>query len=193
MTDKTFFPPRPPATPTIYAYELIGVETQTGLLKIGFTDRNAQTRVKEQLGTSGVRYKIVFEDSAMRKDGTSFTDHDVHRHLRKNGFPNPEGEWFKCTVNDLRKTIWEIKTGKQTEENRVYNFAMRPEQEEAVSKTMAYFKSFKKENPAQTPHFLWNAKMRFGKTFASYQLARKMKWKKVLVLTFKPAVQNGWI
>ncbi|NLO70471.1 MAG: DEAD/DEAH box helicase family protein, partial [Porphyromonadaceae bacterium] len=69
---------------------------------------------------------------------------------------------------------------------------MRPEQEAAVDKTIAYFKSFKKENKDRTPHFLWNAKMRFGKTFASYQLAKEMGWTKVLVLTFKPAVQSAW-
>jgi hypothetical protein len=69
---------------------------------------------------------------------------------------------------------------------------MRPEQQEAVTKTIAYFKSFKKENPNKTPHFLWNAKMRFGKTFTTYQLAKQMKWKKVLVLTFKPAVEDAW-
>jgi hypothetical protein len=34
--------------------------------------------------------------------------------------------------------------------------------------------------------------MRFGKTFASYQLAKRMKWTKILVLTFKPAVQSAW-
>ena len=69
---------------------------------------------------------------------------------------------------------------------------MRPEQREAVDKTIRYFKSFKKENKDKTPHFLWNAKMRFGKTFASYQLAKQMGWTKILVLTFKPAVQNAW-
>jgi hypothetical protein len=34
--------------------------------------------------------------------------------------------------------------------------------------------------------------MRFGKTFATYQLARRLRWSKILVLTFKPAVQNAW-
>jgi hypothetical protein len=128
----------------------------------------------------------------MKRDGSSFTDRDVHRLLRKNKISNPEGEWFKCTLNELRHAIHEIKTGEKTEENRVLTFDMRPEQEEAVNKTMTYFTSFKKENPGKTPHFLWNAKMRFGKTFASYQLAKKMGWKKVLVLTFKPAVEDAW-
>jgi Type III restriction enzyme, res subunit len=189
---KQFFPLRPLTNPTIYAYELVGVNTHTGWLKIGFTDRNAQIRIKEQLGTAAVKYKIVFEGSAMKRDGSSFTDHDVHRMLTKSGFKNPEGEWFVCTVNDLRRAIHEIKTGERTEENRVYDFGMRPEQSEAVEKTISYYTSYKKENPDKTPHFLWNAKMRFGKTFASYQLAKKMGWKKILVLTFKPAVQGAW-
>lgn len=192
MSKKEFFPPRPSTNPTIYAYELVGVATHKGLLKIGYTDRDAQTRIKEQLGTAAIPYKIVFEESAMKRDGSSFTDYDIHRHLRKQGFANPEGEWFRCTLNDLRRAIWEIKTGERTEANRTLTFGMRPEQEEAVNKTITYFKSFKKENPEKTPHFLWNAKMRFGKTFASYQLAKKMGWTKILVLTFKPAVQSAW-
>ena len=192
MSNKEFFPPRPSTNPTIYAYELIGVSTHSGLLKIGFTDRDAKRRIKEQLGTAAIQHKIVFEESAMKRDGSSFTDHDIHRHLRKKGFANTEGEWFKCNLNDLRKIIWEIKTGERTEENRVLTFGMRPEQEEAVNKSIAYFNSFKKENKDRTPHFLWNAKMRFGKTFASYQLAKKMGWSKILVLTFKPAVQCAW-
>jgi hypothetical protein len=192
MSKKDFFPPRPSTNPTIYAYELLSVATHKGLLKIGYTDRDAQTRIREQLGTAAIPYKIVFEESAMKKDGSSFTDHHIHRHLRKLGFSNPEGEWFKCSLNDLRKAIWEIKTGERTEANRTLTFGMRPEQQEAVNKSIAYFRSFQKENKERTPHFLWNAKMRFGKTFASYQLAKKMGWKKVLVLTFKPAVEDAW-
>ncbi len=192
MSKKEFFPPRPSTNPIIYAYELIGVATHKGLLKIGYTDRDAQTRTKEQLGTAAIQYKIVFEESAMKRDGSSFTDHEVHRLLREWKVLNESGEWFKCTINDLRRAIHQIKTGEMTEENRVLTFGMRPEQESAVEKTIAYFKSFKRENKDRTPHFLWNAKMRFGKTFASYQLAKKMGWKKVLVLTFKPAVEDAW-
>ena len=198
MSKKEFFPPRPSANPTIYAYELVDVATHKGLLKIGYTDRNAQQRIKEQLGTAAIPYKIVFEESAMKRDGSSFTDHEVHRLLREWKVVNESGEWFKCTLNDLRRAIHQIKTGEKTEENRVLSFGMRPEQEAAVDKTIAYFKSFKKDASTRSaqatkqPHFLWNAKMRFGKTFASYQLAKKMGWKKVLVLTFKPAVEDAW-
>src|SRR3954468_1666945 len=118
MSNKKFFPPRPSVNPTIYAYELIGVETHKDLLKVGFTDRAAQIRIKEQLGTAAIQYKIVFEESAMKRNGSSFTDHDVHRLLRKNKIYNPEGEWFKCTLKELRHAINEIKTGEKTEVNR---------------------------------------------------------------------------
>jgi hypothetical protein len=189
---KKFFPPRPDANPTIYAYELIGVESHKGLLKVGYTTRTSQDRIAEQLKTSRVQYKILFEESAIRNDGTVFTDQYVHRFLRKKKIKNPEGEWFKCSLDEIRSAILSIKLGIIVDDNRSLSFKMRPEQKKAVNKTITYFKSFKKENPDKTPHFLWNAKMRFGKTFATYQLAKKMGWKKLLVLTFKPAVQSAW-
>ena len=194
MSKQDFFPSRPSANPTIYAYELPGIPYKSGLLKIGQTTRLGEVRIDEQTKTAGIKYKIVFEESAMRRDGSSFTDTDVHNLLRKKGIKNPEGEWFVCTLNDLRSAMHEIKTGEHTEENRLLTFRMRPEQVKAVRKTKAYFESFKSdpENRDITPHFLWNAKMRFGKTFASYQLAKSMGWKKILVLTFKPAVESAW-
>lgn len=192
MSRSNFFPPRPSTNPTIYAYKVIGVSSHEGWVKIGYTDRNANTRIKEQLVTAAISYEIILEEPALRRDGSSFTDRDVHRHIRNQGYQNPEGEWFICSVNDIRKALFEIKTGQVTDDNRVLSFNMRPEQEEAVSRTIQYFQNFHKEHPEKTPHFLWNAKMRFGKTFAVYQLARRMNWKRILVLTFKPAVQSAW-
>ena len=192
MRNREFFPERSPVNPTIYAYELREVNSHVGQLKVGFTDRDAFTRVSEQLKTSAVKYNIVFETSAMRNDGSSFTDKDVHRFLRKKGIQNPEGEWFKCKVKDIEAAVLALKTGIDNDDNRTLSFGMRPEQEQAVDKAIAYFSSYTQENPGETPHFLWNAKMRFGKTFASYQLAKKKGWTKILVLTFKPAVQNAW-
>jgi hypothetical protein len=189
-----FFPPRPSIRPTIYAYEDTNPQYR-GLLKVGYTTVDVQTRVAQQYPTlkpGKPPYRIVFEESAMRQDGTAFTDHDIHRCLRASGVKNPEGEWFKCTVSEVKAAVIAVRTGQMNEENRSLDFAMRPEQAAAVEKTVAYFESFRQENSDKPPHFLWNAKMRFGKTFASYQLARKMKWRKVLVLTFKPAVQSTW-
>jgi len=194
MNADKFFPQRPNSKPTIYAYEDTNPQYR-GLLKIGYTTVDAKSRVAQQYPTlrpGKPPYRIVLEESAMRNDGTTFIDHDVHRHLRTVGIKNPEGEWFKCAAKDVKAAVIALKTGEMNEENRSLDFRMRPEQAAAVEKTVAYFKSFGDENSGKPPHFLWNAKMRFGKTFTAYQLARKMGWRKMLVLTFKPAVQNAW-
>ncbi|MBD3822390.1 MAG: GIY-YIG nuclease family protein, partial [Thiotrichales bacterium] len=191
---KEFFPPRPESRPTIYAYEDTNPQ-YAGLLKVGYTTVDAQSRVAQQYPTlrpGKPPYRIVLEESAMRNDGSVFTDHEVHRMLRINGVKNPEGEWFECTVAQVKAAIIAVRTGQLNEEKRSLDFKLRPEQEAAVEKTAAYFRHFRQENHDKPPHFLWNAKMRFGKTFAAYQLAKKMGWRKVLVLTFKPAVQSAW-
>ncbi len=191
-----FFPPRPKSRPTIYAYADTNPQ-YAGLLKVGYTTVDAQSRVAQQYPTlrpGKPPYRIVLEEPAMRNDGTVFTDHDVHRMLRVNGVKNPDGEWFRCTAAQVKAAIVAVRTGQLNEENRSLDFAMRPEQEAAVEKTAAYFAAWRKDksNHHKPPHFLWNAKMRFGKTFAAYQLAKRLKWSKVLVLTFKPAVQSAW-
>ena len=187
--NKDFFPPLNP--PKIYAYEDVRYQ---GCLKVGYTTKSVQERVAAQypVNLPSQSYKVVLDEIAMRDDGSFFMDHDVHRVLIRKNITRLEGEWFKCTLFDVQAAILEVKSDKRNEDNRTLNFSMRPEQEAAVNKAMNYFNSFKSENPDKTPHFLWNAKMRFGKTFATYQLAKKMGWSKILILTFKPAVQNAW-
>lgn len=192
-----FFPQRPDSHPKIYAYEHIGVESQKGYIKVGYTVRDVEARVYEIEHTSGVPYRILESWNAMKNDGSCFTDHDVHNVLRKKGFRQlkegeDKNEWFKCGINDVKAAVIAVKMGTENKENRTQTFTMRPEQKQAVEMTMKYFKSAYEENSGRTPKFLWNAKMRFGKTFASYQLARNMGFKRVLILTFKPAVQNAW-
>lgn len=195
--EYNFFPQRPQITPTIYAYRLTGVDSHNGFLKIGYTGRSAKERIDEQLHTSKVNYEIVLMESAMSNDGSCFTDKDVHKILENKGFRrmNPmdkTDEWFKCTPADVLAAILSLRTGSSNEENRTQNFSMRPEQYRAVEQTMKYFERSRKEDPNRSPKFLWNAKMRFGKTFASYQLAKKMGLSRILVLTFKPAVESAW-
>ena len=188
---SNLFPPRPESNPTIYAYKILGAENRKGLLKVGFTNRDARTRINEQLGTAGLEYEIVLEESAMRSDGSGFSDHEVHKQLVKDGFTK-DREWFNCEVEDVISAIIAIRDGEKSGRSRTLDFGMRPEQQEAVDKAANHFKDFKKKEKDKAPHFLWNAKMRFGKTFTAYQLAREMGWKKLLVLTFKPAVQDSW-
>ena len=184
-------------TPTIYAYTLPEVPKYKGLLKVGYTSRPGNVRIEEQGHELYLEKNIVLKRSSMRPDGTYFMDEGVggvHYYLRKAKFANPFGEWFRCDVRDVEKAIRAAMERRDTMTERIYDFPMRPEQERAVEKTAAYFKTFRKDpdNKGLTPHFLWNAKMRFGKTFTTYQLARRMGWTKVLVLTFKPAVKTAW-
>ena len=181
-------------TPMIYAYEHIGVPAHEGMLKVGYTTRDVETRVREQNQTNSVQYRIVLKRPAMRKDGTSFDDHLIHKILRKYHVRNPEGEWFVTDKNTVERAIESAVQGNETLIERIYSFPMRPEQKKAVDDTSAYFKAFVKEpaNRGLIPHYLWNAKMRFGKTFTTYQLALRMGWTKVLILTFKPAVKTAW-
>lgn len=189
---------RPAVVPTIYGYILPDLKDHEGYIKIGYTDRkDTETRIREQLRTAAVNYKIVLKESAMRPDGTCFTDHDVHRLLRHKGFlrlkeGEDRNEWYRCTISDVSAAIEELRTGIKFEGQRTWNFSMRNEQKVAVDRTKAYFERAKREDPERPPKFLWNAKMRFGKTFATYELCREMGFKKILVLTFKPAVESAW-
>lgn len=187
-----FFPKKSEVTPKVYAYQLPNDSARNGQLKIGQTNRSVLARVTEQVGATRAAFNIVLEENAMRNDGSTFSDHDIHNYLRNKGFYNPEGEWFECSAEDVSAAIIALKSGEINEENRSLDFYMRPEQKAAVEKTSQYFKQYQKEGLESSPQFLWNAKMRFGKTFTTYQLAKKMSWSKVLVLTFKPAVQNAW-
>ena len=195
MPQMDFFPQRPEVHPMIYAYRDLNPDYD-GLLKVGYTEKDVDRRVAQQYPTKRpdgkVPYEIVYRTSAMREDGSCFTDHDVHRMLRRRKITGVGGEWFRCTVDELEAAVQAVKTDTLNEENRTRTFVMRPEQEEAVNKTIAYFRSAKQDAPDRAPKFLWNAKMRFGKTFAAYELAKRMGLKKVLVLTFKPAVEAAW-
>ena len=189
---------RPAVVPTIYGYTLPTVADHDGYIKIGYTDReDTEARIKEQLHTAAIPFKVLFKETAMRSDGTCFTDKDVHRLLKHKGFRQlnegeDRNEWFYCSEKEALETIEEVRTGIRFEGQRTWNFSMRKEQQTAVQMAKDYFEQAKKENPDRPSKFLWNAKMRFGKTFATYQLAKSMNFKRVLVLTFKPAVESAW-
>src|SRR6266404_9839429 len=184
--------PKPEARPRIYAYS-IADEAHKGLLKVGETTRDVKQRIAEQLKTAAIKnFKIELDESAARDDGTILTDHQVRAALVRKGFANTELEWIRCSINDVRTVLTELRTGQQFTGTHHETFQMRREQAEAVGKTHAYFHSIWKEDMNAVPRFLWNAKMRFGKTFTTYQLAKKLGARRVLVVTFKPAVEDAW-
>lgn len=191
---NVYYPPRPDFNPRIYAYTSTHQDLK-GYLKVGETKRTVEERTSEQNIKAPIKWlDIVLDESAISKDGTVFRDTTVRDRLRLKGFKTfrHDNEWVKCSVEDVLNVIRELQEGKKFELSRTQNYKMRPEQEAAVLKTMEYYRSFKAENPDKTPHFLWNAKMRFGKTFTTYQLAKRMNLKRVLILTFKPAVMDSW-
>ena len=184
--------PKPEARPRIYAYS-IDDKTHRGLLKVGQTTRDVKQRVAEQLKTASIKnYKIKLDELAERDDGTIFSDHEVRAALVNKGFENTELEWMRCSLKDVKTVLTELRTGARFTGTHHKTFVMRREQTEAVNKTHDYFHSIWKEDMHAVPRFLWNAKMRFGKTFTAYQLAKKLGAKRVLVVTFKPAVEDAW-
>jgi hypothetical protein len=189
--------------PKIYAYTTPdfskmawkGDRKGRGLIKVGFTDRDVTVRIHEQLNAIKLPSKNSFElllaEAAITSEGLFFMDHDVHAQLVSAGVTRVDGEWFEATTNEVLLAIHAVKDGHRIQNLRIQkNFPMRPEQVEAVNITAKYFRAHK--NKEKPPHFLWNAKMRFGKTFATYQLAKEMGWKRILVLTYKPAVEAAW-
>jgi hypothetical protein len=189
---EQLLPQRPEARLRIYAYSIEDA-AHAGLLKVGQTTQDVKTRVEQQLKTAAIKnFTIHLDVSAERVDGTTFSDHQVRSRLKAKGFNNPQLEWMHCSLADVQTVITELRTGQELMGTHHETFAMRPEQIEAVDRTDAYFHSLWEEDANAVPRFLWNAKMRFGKTFASYQLAMKLAAMKVLVVTFKPAVEDAW-
>lgn len=188
---EELFVPKPEARLRIYAYE-IADDAHKGLLKVGQTTRDVKKRIAEQTKTAGITPIIHLDELAERHDGTTFTDHEVRAALVKKGFANTNLEWMECSLADVQTVLTELRSGQKVSGTHHETFGMRQEQTDAVERTIEYYNSRWAEDKDAVPRFLWNAKMRFGKTFTSYQLAKAMDAKRVLVLTFKPAVEDAW-
>lgn len=192
-TNFSFIPRNISIKPTIYAYSADG-HPDWGL-KVGYTERKPEVRVKESDGVikpEMIEKVLEYHASAMRNDGSIIFDKEV-QHVLENDLHCHciAGEWFRCNKNQVAEAI-EAARERRSATPRVNSFKMRPEQQKAVDCTKEYFLSARKDAGVKAPKFLWNCKMRFGKTFASYQLAKAMGFKRVLVLTFKPAVKSAW-
>lgn len=61
----------------------------------------------------------------------------------------------------------------------------RPEQKDAIERTV---KQFNKHG-----RMLWNAKMRFGKTLSALEVIKRCGFKKTIILTHRPVVNDGWM
>ena len=190
---EELLPGKPEARLRIYAWSTKEIEKYAGCLKVGqTTQKDVKVRIRQSQGVAPVKYKLEIDESAEREDGTVFRDSAVRDRLKAKGFKNVELEWMRCTAQDVAVAITELKTGQVRVGSHHEEFKLRAEQTAAVKKTAEYYTSIWADDKKAVPRFLWNAKMRFGKTFASYHLAKKLEAKRVLVVTFKPAVEDAW-
>lgn len=179
--------------PQCYAYTTPGVPAHDGWTKIGFTERDVETRINEQTHTVGVAHKTWWHMRAafMTEPYDTFTDKDFHAYLKKLEVPREAGtEWFQIDPNVARGNFIDFTQnhGVVLDEDAdiAIPYKLRDEQAEAVQKTIEYFTT--RENA----EFLWNAKPRFGKTLSAYDLCMKLGARNILIVTNRPAIANSW-
>ena len=184
-------------TERIYVYE---ADDRPGLVKVGQTNTgNSQKRVRQQATGAAANLRLIWESHRSHADGKSvFSDRDIHRRLKKAGikcFVREDGrdtEWFYTNLTTVQAAVEaeRQRAPYQSRYTRNKNFGLRNEQKEAIIKTQSEFRQAEKDG--RCGHMLWNAKMRFGKTITTYQLARAENHKRILVTTFLPAVGGSW-
>lgn len=195
---EELLPERPEARLRIYAWTPNDPPAEyVGLIKVGqTTHKDVNVRIKQSQGQMQQAYTLYVDEPAEREDGTTFRDSEVRQALTRKGHDNVviggSREWMRCSPADVKSAVIELQRGLKFTGTHDQTFSMRAEQAAAVDKTARYFESIWAENTKAVPRFLWNAKMRFGKTFTSYQLAKRLGANKVLVVTFKPAVEDAW-
>lgn len=180
-------------TPQCYAYTTPGVPAHDGWTKIGFTERDVETRIKEQTHTVGIAHKTWWHYRAayITEPFETFTDKDFHAYLKKLGILRQNGtEWFQIEPDQAKHDFIDFTQNHgdldKDKADPAIPYRLRDEQNMAVEQTMAYFHSH------TNGEFLWNAKPRFGKTLASYDLCKRLKAINVLIVTNRPAIANSW-
>ena len=178
--------------PMIYAYTTPEIERHHGWTKIGYTEQDVDERIAQQTRTADVAYREEWRGTAIYDDGSgkAFRDTDFHAYLRKEGVEQDKeknNEWFHITGPASKEKFHEFKSNRgvsPTPESVPY--VLRQEQEDAVKRAKAYFESHK------NGEYLWNAKPRFGKTLAVYDLCLRMEAQRILIVTNRPAIANSW-
>lgn len=185
-------------SPKIYAYTTPHVTTNEGWIKIGYTERQVEQRIKEQTHTAGIEPSILWQQEARYIEepdkGKPFKDHDFHQFLNFHAVERrPKTEWFYFNGHPEKASrlfdqfVRHDYAGYQPGEQ--VDYQLRQEQEEAVQQTLTYIQT---NQDARKKEFLWNAKPRFGKTLATYDLVKRLNCDRVLIVTNRPAIANSW-
>lgn len=179
--------------PQCYAYTTPGIPVNDGWTKIGYTERDVETRISEQTHTAGVAHKTwwALRAAYMTKPYGTFTDRDFHAYLKKLGISRKAGtEWFCIDPKTARDNFIDFTQNhgvvSENDADPVIPYQLREEQAEAVQRTADYFRS------REEAEFLWNAKPRFGKTLSAYDLCMKLGAQNILIVTNRPAVATSW-
>ena len=97
-------------------------------------------------------------------------------------------------------TLEEIKTGLQDDLFADDLITLRSEQRDAIGQAKERFckrsgrrGEYQYEVLPEYRQFLWNAKMRFGKTICAMQLMRELDVKRTLIITHRPVVGESWL
>jgi hypothetical protein len=183
--------------PQIYSYILPTITENDGSQKIGFTEKkDVHHRIKQQVETAAIKlkYDLLWSAPAFFEGGKDFSDKTFHKFLVKKGIERKIDlgiEWFYFNGEPHKsKALFDLfrKEGflALQKNNKKQEYTLRFEQDEAVKKAVDYFEKNEKGE------FLWNAKPRFGKTLASYDLAKRLNATKVIIVTNRPAIANSW-
>ena len=122
-----------------------------------------------------------------------FNDKQVHEILERSGIKKKKlggsTEWYECGLAEVKEAIKAAKEGRSSinlidTEKKQQPIIFRPEQLKAIKDTKNRF--------ATNNQFLWNAKMRFGKTLTALQVVKEMEFEKTLIITHRPVVDKGW-
>jgi hypothetical protein len=179
-----------PALPQIYAYTTPEIARHNGWTKIGYTEQNVDTRLKQQMHTADVEYKLEWHGNATYEDtGETFHDTDFHGYLRKLDIVSKPGtEWFEIEPSPAHQRFYEFREnhGIVGDALAPVEYRLRDEQERASEKTVDY------AHLHERGEFLWNAKPRFGKTLTSYDFCKRIGAQKILIVTNRPAIANSW-
>lgn len=155
----------------------------------------ARARIKKYTNTAGINFNLLHTELAVKNNSAAFRDYDVHKVLERSGFNKKKikgttaQEWFKVDLPTAKKAVAAVKQNKKTLDGAATSeiflpLTFRPEQETAIKLTV---KTFKKDNK-----FLWNAKMRFGKTFCALEVVKRMQFPKTIIVTHRPVVNVQW-
>lgn len=160
-------------------------------------NKAAKDRIDQYTKTAGIEYELLYTEVTLYFSGgtvKSFNDKAVHEVLLRSGIKRREAanwgsEWFETDLPTAIHAIKAVKVGRKsllaTEISEGQNpIIFRPEQRDAIEKTK---KQFNKGN-----QMLWNAKMRFGKTLSALQVIKDLNFRRTLILTHRPVVDDGW-